>query len=192
MTRRCVTDEQHGQLRRRADEFVRRVDKGKFEVVVRNFPVWKTLVIGGKSNDNLLGEMVSKGHFVSDLAKDIMSKPKFITLAKTKTICLTRAKIGDLGFTEKPTIREIWTRIREVGGFCPAEVGPHLRLALEDQPNGDFFWVAMEQIFGSSGYPIIFYIGRDSGGARYLYGSYAATPNYRWDLSSEFVFVLRK
>lgn len=144
---------------------------------MRRFPIWKTLIIGGKSKDELIGELASK--------------PQLTTLAEKETICLARAKVGDIGFTEVPTTNELWSRIKEIGGLCPAEVGPHLRLALEDQPNGDCFWVAMDQITGSHGRPELFYVERRAGGKHWLHGYYAS-PDYRWSLSDEFVFVLRK
>lgn len=172
-------------------DFLQRGIEGRFETVVRNFPVWRTLVIGGKSKDELIGELASKGCDVSNWAKDIISKPQFTTLAKKKTIYLARAKVGNLGFTEQPTTKEIWSRIKEIGALCPAEVGPHLRLALEDQPNGDYFWVAMEQITDSLCNPSVFDVERRDGGERWLDGYYTHS-GHRWYLSREIVFVLRK
>ncbi len=172
-------------------DFLQRGIEGKFSVVVRTFPVWRALTIGGMSKDELPHELESRGNSVNDWAKEIMLKPQFTTLAKKKTIYLARAKVGELGFTEKPTTAELWARIREVGALCPAEVGPHLRLALEDQPNGDYFWVAMEQITDSRGSPSVFCVRRDDVGRRWLYGD-CAGPDNRWGLSYGFVFVLRK
>ncbi len=106
----------------------------------RIFPLWKELEIGGVSKSDLLAQMEAAGIGVWDYAKDIMSKAAFTTSATKRKLRLARAKIGDLGFTSNPTTAEIWERIRSFGhALCPAEAGPHLRLAFADQLPGDYF-----------------------------------------------------
>lgn len=63
---------------------------------------------------------------------------------------------------------ELLNRIKEVGGLCPAEVGPHLRLADKDQPCETWYWTAMEPITDSVGRPSVFCVGRLAGGERWL------------------------
>ena len=91
------------------------------------FSIWRTLTIGGVSKDELATRL-GDGFYISNWAKDIMSKPEFTTLPESTEIYLVRAKIKDLGFTKAPTTTELFARIKEVGELCPAEVGPHLRL----------------------------------------------------------------
>ena len=154
------------------------------------FEVWRTLTMGGISKDELITRL-SDGFHVSDWAKDIMSKPQFATLSEPTEVHLARVKVKDLGFTEAPTTTELFTRIKEIGDLCPAEVGPHLRLNLTDQPKGDWFGVAMEPITDSDGDPNIFLLGRNDDGNRCLDATYA-DPGRQWPLDGEVVFCLRK
>ncbi|MBI4118903.1 MAG: hypothetical protein HY452_01410, partial [Parcubacteria group bacterium] len=56
------------------------------------WPIWRTLTIGGVPKDELLARL-RKGFFVSDWAKDIMSKPEFTTLPESTEIQLARATV---------------------------------------------------------------------------------------------------
>ena len=158
-------------------------------VNISSFPIWKTITIGGVSKNELLQQLAEKKFYISDWAKDIMSKPEFTTLPEKKTINLARIKVRDLGFSTQPTTVELWARIKQVGSLCPAEVGPHLRLELADQVKGDYFWLAMNTITVSDGYPRVFEVGHGGRGGRWLDGGYAF-PGFRWILVGELVFVL--
>ena len=152
--------------------------------------LWRILTIGGASKDELLKQF-GDDFYVSNWAKDIMSKPEFTTLSEPTEIQLARVKVKDLGFTEMPTTTKLFARVKEVGSLCPAEVGPHLRLAMKDQPKGDWFSVAMEPITDSDGYPYVFFIYRDGDGRRWL-NTHCAYPDDRWDLENGVVFCLSK
>ena len=185
------------EAERAGAEFTKFVKNGcQLALVVRpgNWPVWQKLMIGGKSREDLLAALKKGGFTVSDWAKDIMGKDAFTTLPKPKEIEFVRVKVGDLGFTNSnrlPTTTEIFTRAKELGlSLCPTEVGPHLRLSMKDEPEGDIFWVAMEPIVGSGGNPNVFYLRRDRGG-RWLRASYAL-PGDRWFLGDGVVFSLGK
>lgn len=153
--------------------------------------VWKTISIGGVDIHGLQKQLKDGDFYVSDWAKDIMSKPEFTTLTEPTEIHLARVRVKDLGFKKEPTTAELFARIKEVGDLCPAEVGPYLRLDLKDQPKGDWFWVAMEPIAGSGGDPRIFYFLRIGDGLRWLHAS-CARPDGQWRLGVEVVFRLRK
>ncbi|MBI4118748.1 MAG: hypothetical protein HY452_00610, partial [Parcubacteria group bacterium] len=157
---------------------------------VRLFEVWRTLTIGGVSKDELKARL-GDGLYVSDWAKDIMSKPEFTTLPESTEIQLARATVKDLGFKKEPTITELFTRIKEVGDLCPAEVGPHLRLTDTDQPKNSWYWVAMEPITGSGGVPVVFDLRPSDGGRRWLRTD-CIYPDRRWFLGSTVVFRLCK
>ena len=158
-------------------------------VNISSFPIWKTITIGGVSKNELLQQLAEKKFYISDWAKDIMSKPEFTTLPEKKTINLARIKVRDLGFSSQPTTAELWARIKQVGSLCPAEVGPHLRLELADQAKGDYFWLAMNTITDSDGYPNVFKVKHDDYGKFWLHGNYA-NPGPHWNLENELVFVL--
>ena len=158
-------------------------------VNISSFPIWKTITIGGVSKNELLQQLAEKKFYISDWAKDIMSKPEFTTLPEKKPINLARIKVRDLGFSTQPTTVELWARIKQVGSLCPAEVGPHLRLELADQAKGDYFWLAMNTITDSDGYPNVFKVKHDDYGKFWLHGNYA-NPGPHWNLENELVFVL--
>lgn len=155
------------------------------------FPVYLEIKVGGKSRDELLAELQQSGCSVSDWAKDIMSKPAWKP-GKKETIKFARVKVGDLGFTKNPTTEQIWARIRELGhSLCKSGDGPAIRLNLKDQPRGDYFWTAMEQISGSGGDPGVFGVGHYDGDALWLRAGWT-DPDFGWNLGSEVVFRLRK
>lgn len=153
-----------------------------------NWPIWKTLMIGSKTAKQLREELAKGGFRVSELASDIMGNPAFTTLVEPVDVPLVRIKVRDLGFTEMPTITQFFARAKERGlDLCPAEVGPHLRLAFKEQPNGDWCWIAMNPISASGGGPNVFRVGRRSGGGHWL-DTYYADPGGQWDLGDEIVF----
>lgn len=207
-----VTDDQLGQYYRRTAAIADRLGKSlDFDTVMQalqrihdgefaareaamphEFPVWKTIQIGGKSREQLLQELKAANCGVTSWAEDIMGKEAFTTLSEPESIDLARVEVRELGFTKNPTTAEIWARIRELGhDVCPAEVGPHLRLQFSDQPKGDYFWVAMEAIADSGGDPNIFFVDRLDDGRRWLHADYVR-PGDRWSLARRIVFRLRK
>ncbi|MBI4120113.1 MAG: hypothetical protein HY454_01475 [Parcubacteria group bacterium] len=157
---------------------------------ITTFDVWRTLTIGGVSKDELVRRL-GDGFYLSNWAKDIMSKPEFVTAPEPHEVSLARVKVRGFGFNETPTTTKLFDRIKEVGDLCPAEVGPHLRLVDKDQPKRTWYWVAMEPITDSDGDPNIFDVLRDDGGRRWLNARYAR-PGRRWDLEDEIVFCLSK
>lgn len=150
--------------------------------------VWRTITIGGVSKGDLASRL-KDGFFVSDWARDIMgNKRAFTTLPESTGIALVQVKVADLGFTKEPTTTELYQRARERGlNLCPAEVGPHLRLADADQKRGTWYRVAMEPISGSDGVPLVFDVGRHEDGHRWLDTGYA-DPGDRWNLDLTIVF----
>ncbi|MEX2014138.1 MAG: hypothetical protein WD896_02165 [Parcubacteria group bacterium] len=155
------------------------------------FPVYLECEVGGKSKDQLLAEIEASGMFASSYAKDIMSKSAWQP-GERETVKFARVRVRDLGFTKNPTTREIWMRMIKLGhSLCKSGDGPAIRLALKDQPRGDYFWVAMEQIAASGGSPRVFGVGRGGGGRAWLYGCWTG-PFGEWSLGSEIVFRFRK
>ena len=154
-----------------------------------SWPIWKTLLIGGVSKDELSTRLRNKGFQFSRWADNLMSK--LTTARKPHTVSLVRVTPKDLGFTEMPTTPELFARAKEHGlDLCPAEVGPHLRLALADQQKGDYFWVAMEPIIDLHGNPSVFDLASDGGGC--LLSAVNADPARRWVLAGGVVFLSSK
>jgi hypothetical protein len=134
-------------------------------------------------------DLEDAGCAVSGRAKDILKKVKFSKEKKTlNLVCLTPK---ELGFSNTPTIEELFKKGQEDGyELCPAEVGPLLRLAYVDQPMNEWMCVVMKPITSSDGRPRVFSV------ERYSVASWLETrwtdPDYRWFLGTWFVFVSRK
>lgn len=149
------------------------------------------LTIGGKTSKELEKALVSNKINVSEWAKDMLRSKDFTTLPEQQTLSLVRAKVSDIGLTGTPTTDQIYARANELGwDLCPAEVAPHLRLVLKDQPLDDWFFIGMKQITGSSGCPDVFRLRR--GGDGLWLGSDFASPGTGWAPEDGFVFSLRK
>jgi hypothetical protein len=163
----------------------------KFSATGPVFSVFLEIEVGGKSKDQLIAEMVAAGHSVSDWAKDIMSKPTWSPGDK-QTVKFVRVKVSELGFTKSPKTSEVWARIQELGhSLCEPGDGPAIRLALKDQPRGDYFWTAMQQITDSDGGPDVFFVRRRDGGESWLHARWVR-PDFEWRLGDGVVFRLRK
>lgn len=147
------------------------------------------LTIGGVARDELVKQLKDGGYPDYRWAYDIMGKSAFTTLSKPTEIELGWIKVKDLGFTREPTNKEFFARIRQIDGFCPAEVGPHLRLIDTDQQHGTAYWVAMEPITDSDGDPDIFHMERFNDGRKVLCAS-CVRPYDRQELESIFVIHL--
>ena len=155
------------------------------------FPIYLEIEVGGKSKEELLAELQSNGFFVSNREKEIMGKPAW-KLGKKETVKIARVQVRDLGFTKFPTTAQIWARIRDLGhSLCEPQDGPAIRLALKDQPRGDSFWLAMEQIVASDGGPYVFNVRRNDDGKPWLL-AYWARSDSGWLLGQKVVFRLRK
>jgi len=132
------------------------------------FPLYLEIEVGGKSKDELIAEIKSGGCDVSSWAADIMFKPAWKPGEK-QMVKFARVKVRDLGFTKNPLICDIFARIRELGhSLCEPSDGPAIRLALKEQPVGDIFWTAMEQIADYEDNPFVFYVERYDDGKQWL------------------------
>ena len=132
--------------------------------------------------------MESKGFKIGDCARDMMGQKAFTTLIEPVEIRLVRPTVAELGFKKGAITRNVWKRAKDLGlKRCPAEVGPHLRLADADQVDGDYYWIGMEPITDSGVYPRAFQVGHDDHG-RWL-GSDGARPDDHWDPGDRLVFV---
>ncbi|HSX24540.1 MAG TPA: hypothetical protein VLG69_01080, partial [Candidatus Andersenbacteria bacterium] len=114
---------------------------------LKKFDIWITIEIGGISKQEFVPLLEGEGFFVGDWAKDMMKQDAFTVLPNKQNLKLARCKVRDLGFAQIPTTRQLQQQVKELGGLlCPAEVGPHLRRQLKDQPNEDVFWLVMEEM----------------------------------------------
>jgi len=151
----------------------------------------ENIKIGGKTSRELIDELQGQKINVSPYAEAMLKSEKFTVSKKSENLTLVRLKVKDLGFRKEPTIDQIYERAKSLGlDLCPAEVGPHLRLQYQDQPLGEWFYIAMKQISDRGGSPSVFRLERRGDGL-WLRGPWPH-PGSRWDLYGEFVFCLRK
>lgn len=156
------------------------------------------LVIGSKSARQLDAEMTQAGILIRDPAREMLYHPTFSkTILETpKELEIVTLQVRDLKFRRRPTTGRLFKRIREcrignlVLDLCPAEAGPHRRLKDKNQPLGDLYYIAMQQIEDNHRDPRVFALGHD-GRILWLTGQ-LVTPNYRWGLDDRLVCVLRE
>lgn len=153
------------------------------------FPIWRTVTVGGKNKIALITEMQSKGFKICDWALDMMGKVAFTTSPEPIELRLVRPTVQEIGFPEGASTKDLWIHAQGLGlQLCPAEVGPHLRLADADQPKDDWYWIGMKPITDSGGDPDVFIVGRDDYG-RWLTGGGVARLEDGWRPESRIVFV---
>lgn len=165
---------------------------GCMQLVLKHFAVWKTITVPSKSGAEFITELVVAGIRVYGSAHDIMGKPEFKTLKKSRIIKLAKVTLRELGFTKQPTTDELWARIQELGSeLCPPETGTEIWKNHDEQKIGDACWLAMKQIAGPRDSLYVFYIERRSDG-RCWFGAHYANPSNRWHLDDEVIFGLRE
>ena len=151
---------------------------------------YKTITLTPKDTpQSLLKKIEEKGMYISSYAKDIATKIPERTKKETFDIGMTT--IAELGFTVYPTTTELFAKIKELGyDLCPPETGLYLRLNNYDQEVG-WYYIAMEPIADSDGYPSVFFVERDGDGERWLRTDWT-NPGFQWPLGRRIVFRLRK
>jgi len=155
-----------------------------------------TLYIGGMTAEELERALEEKIHVNSYARSMLKNRKEFIDPVNEReserggrtaeTLHLVRLRVRDMGFTSPPTTPELFARAKEQGlDLCPPEVGPYLRLADKDQPDG-LYYIGMKPVTDSDGEPSVFYLGRDVGGL-WLRSCWAG-PDDRWFLDNRIVF----
>lgn len=160
--------------------------------------------LGGESEKEIISELEKREKsersgkiYVSDYTKSMLKNKDFFTLKNKERAGFVKLKVRDLGFPNGATTDEIYQAAERLGfDLCPPETGPRLRLDYEkifkqEQPIGEYLYIAMKQIADSGGYPNVFYVYRRDGGKSWLAIRWAR-PTYRWLADGEFVFRPRK
>lgn len=154
------------------------------------FQVWKSVRIGDyKSVADLRKALKHGGFQISDWASSILDRTPLASQATT--VDLAKVTVAELGFQNGATTAEIYARARERGlELCPAEVGPVLRMAYNDQAVSEWLAIGMEQIAGPDGRPRVFSVKHDEDGL--WLDHYRVWPDDGWGPGIGFVFRLRK
>ncbi len=153
----------------------------------KSFTIWKTITLGiNKSPSEYRRALKAKGYRIGDYADQILNKVK---VGGTEVqLDLVLVTVAELGFKDGARRDAIYARAIELGlELCPAEVGPALRLAYQDQPYREWIRVAMEPIADSDDDLMVFGVDLDDG-ERWL-GGYYGDPGFFWDAGRRWVFV---
>jgi hypothetical protein len=155
------------------------------------------LVIGGKSNAQLLNELKAMGGVGAE-AENMMNGAEFTTTPNMEPVLLVKLSLREIGLDiplfhpfEGPLLPKIKELAQQRGlEFCPAEVAPHLRLAYSNQKIWEELRVGMTPIAESADCRNLFRL--ENSGGRWLYSDYEErlqAPQWRSD--DEWVFRLR-
>lgn len=215
MTRKYVTDDQYGQLKRRMDELARRVDEGtipfdhtmralqhfiegkfRFGGEQKEFPfkVWKTIKLGTgpKTADDFRKALKKSGNKIGDYANNLLDKLGSIVSTEEIEVDLYNLTTAELtGKKEGGTTAEVFAGAKCLGlQKCTPEVGPQLREQYPDQPMGERLLIGMDPLTDSDGSLKVFGVER-YGGGRWL-DSYYGNPVSFWSGDYRWVFIRRK
>lgn len=151
---------------------------------------WKTIPCGGMTKTQLIGDLYDAGFEVAGQVREMLCHPDFKTAGTRTHVQLARAPLSDLGRLIKSSMleqricgdgtvdvvkktvvhEEILSNLGEWNALaCPAEVGPHLRLHLEEgeELNGDTCLVLMQPLTIGD-WPYAFVVRRSPNGKRWL------------------------
>jgi hypothetical protein len=93
--------------------------------------------IGGMSKSELLQALREHDVQLNQAAEALFEDRRFTTLSRYQVIEITALSVSNLGFGEGATYGQLTARALESGLVeCPLELGPHLRLQFQDQPEG--------------------------------------------------------
>jgi hypothetical protein len=156
--------------------------------------------IGAQTKSQLIQRLQENSILMNESAERIFADDRFVT-SDTKHILQTvELTVGDLGYPQGATLAEIYSRAPQLGlELCPLELGPYLRLAYLDQPEGSFgspirqhkpplgaVTIASQPMSEDTSTPKGFYVRRIDG-ALWLRG-YSAEMTSVWSPDDHFVF----
>lgn len=154
------------------------------------FDVWKTIKLGTglKTADDFRRSLREGGFNLSDWASDILGKSAFTVAIEETEVDLIKVTVAELGFKKEARRNQIYERAKEFGlELCPPEVGPQLRLQYQDQPNGEWIFIATNPIIGSDGSPVeVFHVRCDDSGL-WLDGAWSYSGIF-WGAGGRWVF----
>ncbi len=174
-------------------EGVKRLLSGELSIVetpAADFPVWKTVRLGvHKSAEAYRKALATGNHRAGSWVNDFLGKPAYQSAKNETEVDLVVLSVGDLGFKKGALYSQICEKAVALGlELCPAEVGPALRLAYEDQPRGERLIIATKSAAGSSDELDLFSMEVSGGGGLWLRGDCGPSDRY-WEADRRFVFV---
>jgi len=152
---------------------------------------WKTITLGTglETADDFYNALKQGGFTISEFANELLRSSVFKVATKETQIDLIVVSVAELGFANGGSRKDVYNRAHELGlGLCPAEVGPQLRLQYKDQPNNEWYRIAMDPIVASNGKLFVFSIG-SLGGERPFSSAVVGSPEDSLNSLGRWVFV---
>ncbi|SHR48748.1 Uncharacterised protein [Mycobacteroides abscessus subsp. abscessus] len=160
----------------------------------------RTIEVGGLSKGELIEKLKQSSIMMNEYGKRLFVSDRFTTSETKYSLETVELTVGNLGFLEGATTNQIYKRASELGlGLCPVELGPHLRLAYHDQPEGGLgnplqkqqapsgsITIASEILTEEDDFPKGFYLRRING-VLWLRG-YFADHLHVWNADDHFIF----
>ena len=157
-----------------------------------DIPIWKTITLGAYRDPNAVRSLLDHSPCpigLGDSVDEAIGRPAF-PFTKTKLeVDLIVISVAGLGFPKDgASILDIYKRASAIGlEFCPADLGPALRLIYIDQPRGEFLHIAMQPVALYNGELVDFTLGND--GTRLLLVGGDGRPELVLPGTVQFIFV---
>ena len=143
---------------------VQRFLRGELRVIETQFPIWKTVKLGVYKTADAYRKALEAGkHLSGEWVSDLFGKPACTCASEETDVDLVVLSVADLGFKEGALYSQICEKALAMElELCPAEVGPALRLAYENQPRGERLIIATKP-FTDSGDDLDLFVMEVSG-----------------------------
>lgn len=158
--------------------------------------IFREIWIGGVSKDDLLQNLEKYHIGINEFGLKIISHNDFTTSPDRQKLQTVEISVGDLGFTNGATIKEIYQKADDFGlNLCPPELGPHMRLQYLDpnQPidpdKGNWQTIAMKEFSDDVDFPKGFYLRRREDG--FWLRGYRTSSDFLWDPTDRFIFIIK-
>lgn len=164
----------------------------------KSLEILTTVQIGGGSNEQLISEL-QKALVKGEGAFEMIRHPNFIIEPDPLNIDLVEVTPEDLGFVNKPSSREIFSRqalniqskrifTKHVLDLCPPETGARFRLQY-DLPRGEGYVIGMSPSQIKNDSPSVMVVKTNTNGDLRL-GTREATK-IRWPINTRMLLWLR-
>ena len=164
----------------------------------------RTVEVGGLTKSQLIQKLQQSAILLNEYAEKLLADDKF-TISETKySLQTVELTVSNLGFPDGANTAQIFKRASDLGlELCPLKLGPFLRLAYLDQPEGysgnpeqrhqapsGSITIASEILNDDDNFPKGFYIRRING-VLWLRG-YIADHLHIWNPDDRFIFSTKK
>lgn len=160
----------------------------------------RTIKVGGLTKSQLIHKIKKQSIMINELGKKLFNDDKFTISNSQHTLETVELTVQDLGFFGGGTITQIFGKATQLGlELCPLELGPYLRLAYLDQPEGNLnkqqqhkapygsITVASKILTENHNFPKGFYLRRIDE-TLWLRG-YVCDETHIWEPDDHFIFV---